>query len=101
MREPCGDRRGFGPAGAGSVLFTVAPRRTLSTGDSVDNQARIIFDENYPIDTPVWSNTIDEDPPSSAMLPLPATQPSESFEIQWLGTDAQAGVRYYYIIAIA
>ena len=54
------------PEGSGHVTFTVAPRGTLATGDQVSNQARIVFDQNDPIDTPVWSNTIDITPPTSA-----------------------------------
>lgn len=82
------------PEGEGSVLFTVKPRATLATGTEVRNRATIVFDDNAPIFTPVWRNTIDSDPPASAVLPLPATVPAQ-FPVRWSGSDRGAGVATY------
>ena len=43
----------------------------------------------------VWDLMIDKAAPVSAMLPLPATQPSTAFQIGWAGTDNLSGIRYY------
>ncbi len=85
------------PEGNGSVLFTVMPKKGLSTGTQIRNQARIIFDTNAPIDTPQWFNTLDNTKPMSNVLPLSPTQSSASFNVQWQGTDVGSGVRNYTI----
>ena len=80
------------PDGEGHMLFTVTPLSTLATGDVVSNDAEITFDLNPPIVTPVWSNTIDKDAPSSSVSPLDPTQTSETFLVEWSGTDAGSGI---------
>ena len=47
------------PLGEGAVTFTVAQKRNLKTGAKIGNGARIVFDKNESIDTPVFTNTID------------------------------------------
>jgi hypothetical protein len=85
------------PEGDGAVLFAVSPRPGLATGDQIRNSARIVFDQNAPIDTPVWLNTIDDSRPASSVAPLAAAQTSSDFEVRWSGTDAGAGVQSYTI----
>lgn len=85
------------PAGEGAVLFTVMPKPGLPTGTPIQNQAAIIFDVNAPIETPVWLNTLDTTPPTSHILPLPATQTAASFPVQWSGTDVGAGLSDFTI----
>ncbi len=51
------------PQGEGSVLFTVMPKSGLADGTQIQNQATVVFDQNAPINTPVWLNTIDAAPP--------------------------------------
>jgi hypothetical protein len=85
------------PQGQGSVLFTVIPKKGLATGTQIPNQATIVFDNNAPMSTPQWLNTIDNTPPSSHVLPLAATQSSTSFTVQWSGTDVGSGIAVYNI----
>ncbi len=85
------------PAGEGSVVFTVMPKSGLATGTAIRNQAVIVFDTNAPIATPTWLNTLDNDKPSSHVLPLPATESSSSFQLQWTGSDVGAGIQDYTI----
>ncbi|HEX8188495.1 MAG TPA: hypothetical protein VF586_09095 [Pyrinomonadaceae bacterium] len=85
------------PEGEGSVLFSVSPRAGVKTGDEVRNGARIVFDVNAPIDTPVWLNTIDNTPPASRASALAATQPYVVFYVNWAGTDAGSGLRDYTV----
>ena len=85
------------PEGEGSVLFNVSPKAGLQTGDEVRNDARIVFDVNAPIDTPVWLNTIDNSRPASAVKQLAATQPYVVFYVDWAGTDTGSGVRDYTV----
>jgi hypothetical protein len=80
------------PEGDGHVLFTVMPKKGLPTGTEIQNQAVIVFDANPPIETPVWTNTIDKTTPTSHVLPLAPTQTSPSFQVQWSGTDGGSGI---------
>ncbi|MBI3423810.1 MAG: SBBP repeat-containing protein [Acidobacteria bacterium] len=84
------------PQGEGRVLFTVAPKAGLTTGTVITNQARIVFDANPPIDTPVWSNTIDITPPTSQVTALPANS-CASFNVQWSGSDPDSGIGGFLI----
>jgi hypothetical protein len=46
------------PAGDGGVVFSVRPKAGTANGIQVANQAVVIFDQNSPINTPTWTNTI-------------------------------------------
>ncbi len=46
------------PAGEGSVVFSVMPKKHPATGAKVANQATVVFDTNAPIKTPIWTNHI-------------------------------------------
>jgi hypothetical protein len=85
------------PEGQASVLFTVMPKAGLLTGTEIQNQAKVVFDVNPPINTPMWFNTLDNTKPTSQILPLPATQTSASFSVQWAGTDVGAGMQDFTI----
>ncbi len=85
------------PAGEGSVVFSVMPKRGLVTGTAIRNQAGIVFDTNAPIPTPTWLNTIDNDAPVTRVLPLAATQTVPMFTVRWTGSDAGSGISGYTI----
>lgn len=85
------------PGAGGDVFLTVMPKAGLATGKQIQNKASIVFDANAPIDTPVWLNTLDNDAPTSHVLPLAATQMSPSFPVQWTGTDVGAGIQDFTI----
>ena len=85
------------PEGEGSVLFNVSTKAGVQTGDEVRNSARIVFDVNAPIDTPVWLNTIDNSLPASAVKQLAATQPYVVFYVNWSGSDTGSGMRDYSV----
>jgi CSLREA domain-containing protein len=89
------------PVGEGSVQFTVQPKPGLPTGTQICNQARIVFDVNDPIDTAPYCNTIDNSPPQSRVLPLPATQLDPDVQLQWDGSDEGAGVATYTVYVSA
>jgi hypothetical protein len=56
------------PEGKGFVSYSVLPRSTVVTGDIIDAEARIVFDDDDPIDTPPIFNTI-----NVTSVPEPAT----------------------------
>jgi RHS repeat-associated protein len=78
------------PEGEGFVSYTVSPRASLGTGTVIRARGTVIFDDNAPVDTPEWPNTIDALPPTSAVDPLPSvSQPT--FIVSWSGTDDPGG----------
>ena len=84
------------PRGEGSVSFRVRLRSTVTFGTQISNQARIVFDTNAPIDTPVWPNTLDNSTPTSSVQSLPASVPP-SFTVSWAGTDTGSGINRYTV----
>ena len=85
------------PEGDGAVSFRVNRRPDLASGATVRNMARIVFDDNDPIDTEWWVNTIDSAPPSSTVLPLPSVQKASQIALEWEGADEGSGVQDYTV----
>ena len=83
--------------GEGTVSFDAMPLASDADGTVISNGARIVFDANAPIDTPVWSNRLDLSPPTSAVTGLTPTQNSLSFLVSWSGTDAYSGIGDYSV----
>ena len=83
--------------GEGFVNFTIRPKSTSVTGDSILAIASIVFDDNDTIVTPEISNIIDAFPPISDLHNLPATADSTSFAVSWTAQDdaGGCGVRDY------
>lgn len=97
-QPPTDPTTGFLPPGAGaSFFFTVMPKAGIGTGTQVSNQATVIFDYNPPIPTAVWTNTIDDTPPTSRVSPLQTSQTASSFAVSWSGTDQGSGVQDYTV----
>jgi uncharacterized repeat protein (TIGR01451 family) len=85
------------PEGDGNVVFTVMVKRDLPTGTEIRNKSTIVFDFNAPIDTPEWLNTLDNSNPRSRVFPLPATQESTAFPVQWSGDDEGSGIQDFTV----
>jgi len=82
------------PAGEGSVAYSFRPAAGLPSGTEIGGGAvaSIVFDENAPIETGDWRNTVDATAPASAVAPLPAVQASGRFAVAWTAADAESGV---------
>lgn len=85
------------PEGQGSVYFHVPVKRGLQSGSQIQNQATIVFDQNAPIATQAWVNTIDSDNPASRVDALSPIQHTETFVVGWSGTDAASGIKSYTV----
>jgi RHS repeat-associated protein len=81
--------------GEGFVNYKIQPLASATTGTAIDAQARIVFDTNAPIDTPVWSNKLDSNDPTSSVTTLPATTSNPNFTVSWSGTDSGSGIADY------
>jgi uncharacterized repeat protein (TIGR01451 family) len=76
--------------GQGSINYVVKPRADLPSGTRIENRARIYFDYNDPIDTPLVFNTLDSGLPVSSVAALPPDSP-RSFLVDWLSNDDPGG----------
>ncbi|MCY2954473.1 MAG: carboxypeptidase regulatory-like domain-containing protein [Planctomycetota bacterium] len=76
--------------GEGYFSYQVRPKADLASGTQITNKARIVFDVNAPIDTPMTLNTLDVDAPSSQISALPSISLT-AFEVAWTGSDAAGG----------
>ena len=71
--EPASSQMGFLPIndslehGQGYVSFYISPVNGVATGDTVGAEALIVFDDNAPIGTNVWTNTFDAVAPTSTL----------------------------------
>ncbi len=72
--------------GEGYVMYGIRARADVPSGTVITNMARIVFDENPPIDTPMATNILDLIAPASAVEALPASSP-RTFTVRWTGTD--------------
>jgi acetyltransferase-like isoleucine patch superfamily enzyme len=77
--------------GNGYVRYTVRPKSTSKTGDLINAKARIVFDQNEPLDTPPIYNTIDAVSPISNVRPLHPITTFTSFPLTWGGKDDSSG----------
>jgi RHS repeat-associated protein len=82
----------FRGSGAGFVSYHILPVKTITTGTVILAQATVLFDNQPPIDTAPFFNTIDTSYGlSSSVNPLPAFQASPTFQVSWSGTDSNLG----------
>ncbi len=85
-----------GTEGEGSVLFSVTPKAELASGTQISNYATIVFDQNAPIDTNAFTNTIDNSNPTSRVLAPTIAGCATSFTLQWSGSDL-SGIQTYSV----
>lgn len=77
--------------GEGFVNYTIKPRSTASTGDSIHAIAEIIFDQNPSIVTPRIFNVIDAKPPTSSMNGVAGVLDSNQVRLTFSGSDDTGG----------
>jgi len=85
------------PNGEGNVSFRIALLDELENGTQIKNRVSITFDDNVPIETDEWINTIDNDKPESSVEELDDEQTTLSFEVAWEGSDATSGIEFYNV----
>ena len=84
------------PQGEGFLSYIVKPKLSLPLNTKIKNSATIVFDNNAPIPTNQWINTIDDTKPVSAIEPL--VNPTDTlFTVKWKGNDTGSGVKDYTI----
>ncbi len=77
--------------GEGFVSFTMLPKSSVHTGDSIRAQAEIVFDDNESIKTNIWKNIIDAHYPTSFVNPLPAIIDTNILTLSFTANDDNNG----------
>lgn len=83
------------PDGEGSLRFTVVPLDPQS-GLVLTNSAAITFDDNPPLQTGSWSNTIDRSAPAPTVAVV-AGALAQSADVSWSGGDDASGIDLWKI----
>ena len=78
--------------GEGFVSFTIYPANAAITGDTVSEQASIVFDQNAAIPTNIWTNIIDAFGPASTMDTVPEIISGDTLTLCWSAVDDPGGV---------
>ena len=89
--------------GDGHIAYVVNTVDGLASGTEITNKARIYFDWNDPIDTPLVLNTVDAEAPTGRIEPFDDTTPGyvTGVTVRWSGEDdangsGVAGYDIYY-----
>jgi hypothetical protein len=82
------------PEGDGFFTYSIELKDGLTNGTVIKNKASIIFDNNEPIVTNEWFNTIDNDNPSSSIQSITKVKDSVALIIPQ-GSDMSSGVERY------
>lgn len=82
--------------GTGYLTYSIALLPEIGNGVSIENQATIIFDDNEPISTPVWTNITDYTKPE-ATITSQASDDNTTFNFEIEGSDTGSGIWYYDI----
>jgi hypothetical protein len=85
------------PEGEGSVVFTVRPRSALPPNTQIANSAAITFDDNPPITTAAWLNTVDDSPPASQVQTLGSPQGAPTFTVSWAAPGPPGDLRDFTV----
>ncbi|MAE65735.1 MAG: hypothetical protein CMJ18_15810, partial [Phycisphaeraceae bacterium] len=78
-------------SGAGFVTFTTSPLPTAATGDTIDMQARVLFNTAPPEDTQTLTQTVDAVAPVSTLTATSLSQDGADFLLEWTATDEPGG----------
>jgi VCBS repeat-containing protein len=77
--------------GEGFVTFSIDVHDGAGSGERIEEKGTIIFDENEPIETNAWLNTLDIEGPNSRVGSLPEFVGEESVLVTWQGSDDISG----------
>ena len=79
------------PNGEGFVSCSIQPLSSATLGTTVAEQATIVFNGQPPMSTGYTSNKLEVGAPASAVMPLPAVEPSPTFTVSWDGVSVPGG----------
>lgn len=79
--------------GIGFLSYSIGIRKQMDDGDAFSNSASITFDFEEPIETPVWTNTVDAIAPESEITL--ATSVANDITLRFDANDNRSGVWKY------
>lgn len=79
--------------GIGFLSYSIGIRKQMDDGDAFSNSASITFDFEEPIETPVWTNTVDAIAPESEITL--ATSVANNITLRFDANDNRSGVWKY------
>lgn len=85
-----------GGNGEAEFSFDIKLKQGLANGEKIDNIASIVFDSENAIQTPVWSNIIDDIKPVSAITGIEEVSDS-TIRVTWEGSDEGSGIYRYQL----
>lgn len=85
------------PEGEGSVSFRTKLKPSLPHLDKISAFADIYFDDNAPIRTNTWTNTLDEQAPVSQILPGVEVAGDSLMRVSLQGSDTESGIASYFL----
>lgn len=80
--------------GTGYLTFSVDLLPELKDAETIEGKAVIVFDENKPISTPVWTNVTDYTLPTSKIVSQ-SSDDNQTFNFTVEGNDAGSGIWTY------
>lgn len=80
--------------GTGFLTFSIGLRPNLSDGTEISAGAEIVFDQNQPIPTPVWTNVTDYTVPRAKIVSQSTTD-KLTFDFTAEGSDSGSGIWFY------
>ncbi len=89
-----------GKSGIGEVFFNINLKQQFADGTEIQNRAGIVFDQNEPIITPTWTNTVDAIAPTSTILGG-IQRDNETLTLRLAGEDNRSGLWRYNVYAQA
>lgn len=87
--------------GTGYLSYSIDLRKGLADGTEIANSAVIVFDDNEPIPTPVWTNITDYTLPEAVIAGKELSEDGLSCTLTFEGSDSGSGIWYYDLYARA
>lgn len=81
--------------GIGYLTYSINLIPGLADGTEISNSASIVFDDNEPISTPVWTNVTDYVKPSAKIVSQVPSDDNKSVNFVVEGSDNRSGIWYY------
>ncbi|MCM1520740.1 MAG: dockerin type I repeat-containing protein [Lachnoclostridium sp.] len=81
--------------GIGYLTYSINLNPGLADGTEISNSATIVFDDNEPISTPVWTNVTDYVKPSAKIVSQVSSDDNKSVNFVVEGSDNRSGIWYY------
>ncbi|WP_404783509.1 putative Ig domain-containing protein [Altericista sp. CCNU0014] len=77
--------------GSGWVTYTAQAKADIATGTEITSQAKILYNTAAPLDTPVITNVVDAEAPTTVLTAKSLPADSNTYQVNWTATDDENG----------